>query len=157
MNHPVRANYLIRGVDREKVFDALLDVPSFTEWGYGLRRARVLDLGGLSDTAEVTPGSIFEFVLSAAGFTHRVESTVTRVEAPHRLEWRYTGGAVGTGGWLLEEEGPLVRMTLYTDYEVNPAWLNRIAHRPFFRELTESLLRRSMRRFEERLTDVRLP
>jgi hypothetical protein len=51
----------------------------------------------------------------------------------------------------LEEADGAVQMTLYTDYEVKPAWLNRIAHRPFFRRLTESLLRRSMKRFGERL------
>src|SRR4028118_2027571 len=42
-------------------------------------------------------------------------------------------------------------MSLATDYAVQPAWLNRIAHRPFFRGLTEDLLRRSLRRLEERL------
>lgn len=151
MNYPVRASYLIHDVDRRAIFDALLDVQSFTEWGYGLRRARVLDATGLAEAQEVVPGTIFEFVLSAAGFTHHVESTVTRVDAPHRLEWNYTRGAVGSGGWLLESKGTAVRMVLYTDYEVKPTWLNRIAHRPFFRDLTESLLRRSMSRFEDHL------
>lgn len=151
MNRPVRASYLIHGVDRRNVFDALLDVSGFTEWGYGLRRARVLDPTGLSETLEVTPGMTFEFVLSAAGFTHRVTSTVTRLDAPNHIEWNYTSGAMGIGGWHLENKGTAVRMTLYTDYEVKPAWLNRIAQRPFFRDVTESLLRRSMSRFEERL------
>ena len=153
MNRPVRASYLIHGVDRQTVFDALLDVSSFTEWGYGLREARAVAHTGLSETPgaapEVTPGTTFEFVLSAAGLTHQVKSTVTRVDAPHRLDWEYTTGAVGVGGWLLEDDGENVRMTLYTDYEVNPDWLNRLAHRPFFRGLTESLLRKSMRRFED--------
>ena len=151
MNRPVQASYLLRDVDRRTVFEALLDVPGFTEWGYGLRRARILAPEDPSQAPEVVPGTTFEFVLSAAGLTHRVTSTVTRIEASNRIEWAYTGGAVGVGGWLLEDERGAVRMTLYTDYEVKPAWLNRIAHRPFFREVTESLLRRSMRRFEERL------
>jgi hypothetical protein len=61
-------------------------------------------------------------------------------------------GATGSGGWRVERSGPIaVEMTLATDYSVRPAWLNRIAHRPFFRRLTESLLRRSIRRFEQRL------
>lgn len=151
MNRPVRASHRLHDVDRPTVFDALLDVQSFTEWGYGLRRARVLDPAGLEEKPEVAPGTTFEFVLSAVGLTHHVTSTVTRVEAPHRLEWNYTSGAVGAGGWLLEEENGAIRITLYTDYEVKPAWLNRIAHRPFFRGVTENLLRRSMHRFEERL------
>ncbi len=152
MNRPVRASYLIRDVDRRTVFDALLDVPSFTEWGYGLRRARALNATGAAQAHEVRPGTTFEFVLSAAGLTHRVTSTVTRVEPPHRLEWDYTGGATGGGGWLLEEAGPnVVRMTLHTDYEVRPAWLNRLSQRPLFRGVTEDLLRRSMRRFGESL------
>lgn len=146
MNRPVRASHPVRDADRHTVFAALLDVPGFTEWGYGLRRARILD------AEEVKPGATFEFVLSAAGLTHRVTSTVTRVDPPERLEWRYTGGAAGSGGWLLEESGPgAVRMTLYTDYEIKPAWLNRVAHRPFFRRVTEDLLRRSLRRFGESL------
>lgn len=155
MNRPVRASYLVQGVDRQTIFAALLDVPSFTEWGYGLREARAVGptvMSGPPDTVpEVVPGTTFEFVLSAAGLTHKVKSTVTRVDAPNRLDWDYTTGAVGVGGWILEDEGTGVRMTLYTDYEVKPGWLNRLAHRPFFRGLTESLLRRSMKRFEEQV------
>ena len=151
MNRPVRASYLIHDVDRQTVFDALLDVQSFTEWGYGLRRARALDATGLVEAQEVAPGTIFEFVLTAAGLTHHVTSTIVSIDAPHLIEWDYTGGAVGSGGWRLEDEIGAVRLTLYTDYEIKPAWLNRVAHRPFFRDLTESLLRRSMSRFEERL------
>ena len=55
-----------------------------------------------------------------------------------------------SGGWLIEEAGT-VRMTLSTDYEIRPRWLNRIVHRPFFRRATEDLLRRSIRRFGEYL------
>ena len=157
MNRPVRASYLIHGLDRQTVFTALLDVPSFTEWGYGLREARAVGPTIMSGTPgkepEVVPGTTFEFVLSAAGLTHQVKSIVTRVESPHRLDWDYTTGAVGVGGWLLENEGGSVLMTLYTDYEVKPDWLNRLAHRPFFRGLTESLLRRSMKRFEDHVKD----
>lgn len=154
MNRPVRASYLIHDVDRQTVFDALLDVPSFTKWGYGLRESRATGPSMLSKMPEVTLGTTFEFVLSAGGLTHQVKSAVTRVDAPHRLYWKYTTGAVGVGGWLLEDAGKDVRMTFYTDYEVKPAWLNRIAHRPFFRRLTEGLLRRSMRRFEEHITST---
>ncbi|HEV8045107.1 MAG TPA: hypothetical protein VGP38_08005, partial [Rubrobacter sp.] len=32
--------------------------------------------------------------------THRVVSSVTVVEPPRRLEWRYERGATGNGGWL---------------------------------------------------------
>jgi hypothetical protein len=42
-------------------------------------------------------------------------------------------------------------MTLSSDYEVEPAWLDTLANRPFFRGVAEDLLRRSMRRFVERL------
>ncbi len=98
------------------------------------------------------PGTLLEFTLSAAGLSHRVVSTVTAVDFPLRLEWRYTEGAVGNGGWLIEEAGTgAVRMTLSTDYEIQPAWLNKIAHLPIFRRATEDLLRRSMRRFGEHL------
>jgi uncharacterized protein YndB with AHSA1/START domain len=149
MNDPVRASYLVSGVPREKIFSALLDVQRFTEWSHGLRQLRLLH-----GATEMSPGVGMEFVLSAAGLTHSVESVVTVVETPHRIEWRYTSGAVGSGGWTLEEAGPdTVRMTLYTDYEVEPAWLNRISHKPFFRRIAEDLLRRSMRRFVQRLKE----
>lgn len=151
-NDPVRASYLISGVDPNRAFAALLDVESFPEWGLGLREARALDESGTVEEATIRPGTRFEFTLSAVGFTHKVVSAVTVVEAPHRIEWRYVRGAVGTGGWQLEGSGSdTVRMTLFTDYQVNPGWLNRVAHRPFFRSVTEDLLRRSMRRFEEYL------
>lgn len=138
---PFQASYLLAGVSREEAFAALLDVPGLTEWGRGLRHAWLLD-----GAHEVRPGVDVGFVLSAAGVTHEVISTITVVENPRVLEWRYTSGAAGNGGWLLEEAGAnTIRMTLSTDYEIKPAWLNRIAHRPFFRRVTEDLLRRSVR------------
>ena len=107
-SRPVRANYLITGVTCEEVFAALLEVDRFTEWSYGLRRSRIL-----GDASEVVPGTILQFGLSALGLTHEVTSEIITVEAPRLLEWRYVGGAVGNGGWLLEEAGPsAVRMTL---------------------------------------------
>jgi uncharacterized protein YndB with AHSA1/START domain len=146
---PFRASYLISGVEPETVFAELHRVERLHEWAVGLNRARTLDT---PLTAPIVPGTSLEFTLSAAGFTHRVVSAVTAVEPPRRLEWRYEKGAKGSGGWLVEEEGPrTVRMTLSTDYRVRPAWLDRIAHRPFFRGLTEDLLGRSIRRFEEHL------
>lgn len=111
-----------------------------------------MDETGTVEEPEIRPGTRFEFTLSAAGFTHKVISAVTLVEAPRKIEWRYVKGAVGSGGWQLEELGTsAVRMTLFTDYQVKPGWLNRVAHRPFFRGITEDLLKRSMRRFEEHL------
>ena len=146
MNEPVRASLVVRGVPPDKVFAALLDVRSFPDWAFGLEKVRVL--GG--ETGGLAPGTAVEFTLSAVGLTHRVVSTMTVVEAPRVMAWRYTKGAVGGGGWTLESTGDAVRMTLWTDYEVKPAWLNRLANRPFFRGVTKDLLRRSMRRFAER-------
>jgi uncharacterized protein YndB with AHSA1/START domain len=148
-HRPFRASYLVSCSSQERIFAALLDVRRFPEWALGLRRVRVLSSGRVAGMSEVRPGVGLEFTLSAAGLTHRVVGTVTVVEPPQRLEWRYTEGAMGSGGWLLEDAGPgTVRLTLSTDYTVKPAWLDRIAHRPFFRGLTEDLLRRSIRRFE---------
>ncbi len=143
--------YLLSGIGAEQVFAALLDVKSFPEWAVGLGGVRALDADE-RETEEIQPGTNLEFVLSAAGLTHTVVSEIVAVEPPHLLEWRYVSGATGTGGWLVEEAGVgTVKMTLATDYGVKPAWLNSIAHRPFFRGLTEDLLRRSIRRFEHRL------
>ncbi len=148
---PFQASYVVSGIRREEIFSALLDARRFPEWASGLRRVRVLDAGG-AETSEVRPGTALVFYLSAAGMTHEVESAVTAVESPRLLEWSYRKGAVGSGGWLIEAEGQgAARMTLSTDYTVKPAWLDRLAHRPFFRGLVEELLRRSMRRFEEHL------
>lgn len=150
-DRPYRADYLLSGTSAEKVFEALLDLPAFPDWAVGLRSARALDPDG-RETEEVGPGTNLEFVLSAAGLTHKVTSEITTVHRPNRLEWRYVRGATGTGGWLVEEAGvETVKMTLATDYRINPAWLNSIAHRPFFRGVTEDLLRRSIRRFEQKL------
>ncbi len=144
MNEPVRASLVVRGASPEEVFAALLDVESFPGWAFGLKGARIV---GERDLA---PGIVVEFALSAGGFTHEVASTVTVVEAPRRIEWHYTKGAVGGGGWELEGTGNAVRMVFSTDYQVEPGWLNRLANRQFFRGVTEDLLRRSMRRFAER-------
>jgi uncharacterized membrane protein len=79
-------------------------------------------------------------------------SIVTVVEPPRRLEWNYVEGAIGSGGWLVEQEAPgAVRITVSTDYLIRPAWLDNLAHKPFFRRLTEDLLKRSMRRFDAHL------
>jgi uncharacterized membrane protein len=148
---PYRAGYLISGIGADQAFAALLDVKSFPEWAVGLGGVRAMGEDG-RETAEIAPGTCLEFVLKAAGLTHTVVSEVTVVEPPRLLEWRYVAGASGSGGWHVEQSGAdTVEMTLATDYGVQPAWLNRIAHRPFFRGLTEDLLRRSIRRFEERL------
>ena len=151
---PFRASYLISGIKPEKIFGALLDVPRFPEWAAGLKHARVVDGTG-SETADLRPGTMLEFTLSAASITHDVASTVTVVEPSHRLEWDYVEGAMGSGGWLIENAGTgSVRMTLWTDYRISPSWLDKIAHKPFFRRLVEDLIRRSMRRFDARLREV---
>jgi ribosome-associated toxin RatA of RatAB toxin-antitoxin module len=154
LGRPFQTSYLLTGSPPERIFAALLEVQRFPEWALGLRHARALDEAGRETT--LRPGTTLEFTLSAAGLTHRVVSLVTVVEAPTRLEWRYTEGAEGSGGWLLAPEGPhAVRLTLSTDYEVRPRWLNRLAHRPFFRGITEDLLGRSVRRFERYLENSR--
>ncbi len=150
-DRPYRAGYEISGIGPDRIFAALLDIESFPEWAVGLARVRALDAEG-RETARVEPGTNLEFVLEAAGLTHTVVSEIIVVQPPRLLEWRYVSGATGSGGWRVERSGPnVVEMTLATDYAVRPAWLNRIAHRPFFRRLTESLLRRSIRQFEQRL------
>ncbi len=146
-----RAGYEISGIGPDRIFAALLDIESFPEWAVGLAGVRALDAEG-RQTARVQPGTNLEFVLEAAGLTHTVVSEITAVEPPRLLEWRYVRGATGSGGWRVEQSGAnTVEMMLATDYGVRPAWLNRVAHRPFFRRLTEDLLRRSIRRFEQRL------
>jgi len=150
-HRPFRASYLISGVGAESIFAALLDVRCFPEWAAGLKRARALDGAG-AETTDLRPGVRLEFTLNAASITHDVASTVTAVEPSHRLEWDYVEGATGSGGWLIEDAGVgTVRMTLWTDYRIRPAWLDNIAHKPFFRRLVEDLIRRSMRRFDARL------
>ena len=150
-HRPFRASYLVSGIGAQRVFAALLDVRRFPEWAAGLKRARALDATG-AETTDLRPGTRLEFILSAASITHDVASTVTVIEPSHRLEWNYVEGATGSGGWLIEEEGVgTIRMTLWTDYRIRPSWLDRLAHRPFFRRLVEDLIRRSMRRFETRL------
>ena len=147
MNLPFRAGYVVRGIERADLFAAMMDVERFPEWSFGLKRAW-LPRG----EAALVPGAALGFELSAVGMTHEVRSEITAVEPPTRIAWRYTSGAVGNGGWTLEEASPrVVRLTLFTDYEVNPEWLNKIAHRPFFRAVTEDLLRRSVHRLEKRM------
>ncbi len=154
MNEPARASYRIQAAAPGEVFAALSDVWRFGEWSFGLKSARVLEAPDAAPSGRLVAGSTVEFVLSAAGLTHRVESFVTDVEPPRFVRWRYTKGAIGGGGWTVEEaEGGAVCITLHTDYEVRPAWLNRLAHRPLFRGITEDLPRRSMRRFAECLAE----
>jgi uncharacterized membrane protein len=151
-HRPFKASYVLSGVPAERIFDSLLDVQRFPEWTAGLRRCRVLDPAGKAETHDLRPGVRLEFTLSAAGLTHEVSSIVTVVEPPRRLEWNYVEGATGSGGWLVEQEAPgAIRITLSTDYLIRPAWLDKLAHKPFFRRLTEDLLRRSMRRFDAHL------
>jgi uncharacterized membrane protein len=154
-HRPFRASYVLSGVSEERIFDSLLDVKHFPEWTAGLRRCRVLDPAGKAETKDLRPGVRLEFTLSAAGLTHEVSSIVTVVEPPRRLEWHYVEGAIGSGGWLVEQEAPgAIRITLSTDYLIRPAWLDKLAHKPFFRRLTEDLLKRSMRRFDAHLREV---
>lgn len=146
----------IAGLSRASLFARLSDIERFPDWGYGLRRVRLRHAP--SGPEGLHPGARIEFGLRAAGIEHRVTSLVTEVEPPRLIEWRYLSGAAGGGGWLLEdlggagvEAGELVRMTLSTDYSVEPPWLDRLAHRPFFRGLISDLLGRSLRRLEHEL------
>jgi uncharacterized membrane protein len=149
---PFRASYVLSEVTAERIFNSLLDVQRFPEWTAGLRRCRVLDPASKVETKDLRPGVRLEFTLSAAGLTHEVASIVTVVEPPRRLEWNYVEGATGSGGWLVEQEVPgAIRITLSTDYLIRPAWLDKLAHKPFIRRLTEDLLKRSMRRFDAHL------
>lgn len=140
----------VAGLSRASLFWRLSGVERFPEWGYGLRRVRLSRAP--SAPRGLHPGARIEFGLRAAGVSHRVTSLVTEVEPPRLIEWRYLAGASGHGGWLLEEAGGeagnLVRMTLSTDYSVEPPWLDRLAHRPFFRGLISDLLSRSLQRLE---------
>jgi uncharacterized protein YndB with AHSA1/START domain len=147
MNDPVQESLVVSGSSQEEIFGALLDVERFPEWAFGLKEARTLG----APTNSVAPGTTVEFALSAAGITHRVAGTVSLVEPPRLLLWRYTEGAAGMGGWILEDLGYAVKVTFRTSYEVKPPRLNRLANRPFFRGVTEDLLRRSMRRFADLL------
>jgi ribosome-associated toxin RatA of RatAB toxin-antitoxin module len=149
-----RASHLVGGVEAERIFAALLDVRRFPEWVAGLRHSRALDATGTAETKDIRPGVRLEFSLSAAGLTHKVLSTVTVIDPPRRLEWSYIEGAHGSGGWLVEEEGPeTVRITVSTDYSISPAWVDTIAHKALFRRLTEDLLRSSIRRFDAHLRE----
>ena len=149
---PFKASYIVSGVTAERIFTSLLNVQRFPEWAAGLRNCRVLDPASKAETKDLRPGVRLEFTLSAAGLTHEVVSIVTVVEPPRRLEWNYVEGAIGSGGWLVEQEAPgAVRITVSTDYLIRPAWLDNMAHKPFFRRLTEDLLKRSMRRFDAHL------
>ena len=151
-HRPFKASYVLSGVPAERIFDSLLDVQRFPEWTAGLRRCRVLDPAGKAETKDLRPGVRLEFTLSAAGLTHEVASIVTVIEPPRRLEWNYVEGAIGSGGWFVEQEAPgAVRITVSTDYRIRPAWLDKVAHKPFFRRITEDLLKRSMRRFDAHL------
>lgn len=143
----------VSSVSRQSLFEVLSDVESFPQWGYGLRRVRLWRSG---KGPGLPVGSRIEFKLSAAGITHKVTSVVTVVDAPRLLEWRYLSGASGRGGWLLEEDGGTadgpVRLTLSTDYSPEPAWLDKMARRPFFMGLARDLLRRSLGRLESGLS-----
>ena len=151
-HRPFRASYIVSGVEAERIFASLLEVQRFHEWAAGLRRCRALDPAGIAETKDLRPGVRLTFTLSAAGLTHEVVSIVTVVEPPRRLEWNYVEGAIGSGGWLVEQEAPgAVRITVSTDYLIRPAWLDNLAHKPIFRRLTEDLLKRSMRRFDAHL------
>ena len=146
-----RAGYLLSGIEADRVFDALLDVGGFPEWAVGLGRVGAKHPAG-HDISVLVPGAELEFVLSAAGLTHTVRSRISTLEPPHTLEWRYLHGASGRGGWYVEPVGQAnTLLSLATDYHVSPAWLDRLAHRPFFRRLTEDLLKRSIRRLESRI------
>jgi uncharacterized membrane protein len=150
-HRPYRAGYTLSGIRADRIFAALLDVKTFPEWAVGLKSVRALDAEGL-EIPELEPGTTIEFVLHAAGFSHTVVGEVSAITPPRLLEWCYVRGASGTGGWYVEETTPYtVELTLATDYTIKPAWLNKIAHRPLFKNVTEDLLRRSIRRFEKKL------
>lgn len=117
----------------ERVWDEIVDVPSWPRWWPSYRKATPL-----SPDAALQVGSRADNeVRGKLPYSLRFTTEVTELEPPYRLALKSSGGLVGTGRFILEERDGGTAVTYYWDVgTANPA-LNLLARLPFVRAMME--------------------
>lgn len=77
-----------------EVFEFLLDFPGYAEFSEYLQR--------VEQDGDGTPGTVYALTFAWWRLSHTVESEVTAVDRPDRIEWELLGAPDAHGHWGLE-------------------------------------------------------
>lgn len=125
---------------REPVFDALWESERWPQWWPGVIEATETDPG---DAAGLGRRGRYEW-RSAIPYPVRFDVVSTRIERPHLLEGRASGGFEGSGRWRLFEQDGVTAVLYQWDVRVSKRWmalLGPVAD-PVFRWNHDYLMRR---------------
>lgn len=126
--------------DRERVWDAVYDSERWPEWWRGVRVAERIAPGD-----ERGIGQVGRYVWrSAIPYAVEFRIETTRVERPHVLEGRATGGLEGIGRWRFFADDDVTAVTYEWNVRTTKAWMNLIAPlaRPVFEWNHDWVMRR---------------
>ena len=125
--------------DRERVWDAVYDSDSWSEWWRGaIRTERLAD----GDANGIGQRGIYEW-RARLPYTVRFEIISTVVERPFLLGGDASGDLAGTGLWRFFSEGDATAVVYDWDVKTTRAWVNHLAPiaQPIFRSNHDWVMR----------------
>ncbi|MFL5532993.1 MAG: SRPBCC family protein [Gemmatimonadales bacterium] len=114
----------------ERVWAAISDLEQLSVWYPGVHEVQILTPGDDQGVgARVRYGIKGRLPMRLV-----FEATIARVDPPRELELRAEGDLVGTGRWLLDQEGEVTTVRYLWDVHTTRPWMNLIAPvaRPLF-------------------------
>ncbi|MEE6208648.1 SRPBCC family protein [Salarchaeum sp. III] len=100
-----------------EAYEFLLDFPGYAAYSNHLT--------GVDQSGDGGPGTRYRLHFSWWKLTYTVQSEVTEVEPPHRIEWEVTKDLDASGRWRVEpvetEDGAGSRVTLEVEYDPTSA------------------------------------
>lgn len=114
----------------EPVWTAISDLEHLPTWYPGVRQVQMLAPGDAQGI-----GSRVRYVMKGRlPMRLAFEATIARVVPPRELELRAEGDLVGTGRWLLDQQGDTTTVRYLWDVRTTKPWMNLTAPiaRPLF-------------------------
>jgi Polyketide cyclase / dehydrase and lipid transport. len=129
----------VLGAERGRIWEAIYASERWPEWWPGVEVAELLAEGD-----ERGVGQRGRYVWrSTIPYAVEFEIETTRVERPHLLEGRATGGLEGTGRWRFFEHAGVTAVVYEWNVSTTKRWMNVIAPvaRPVFRWNHDQVMR----------------
>ncbi len=108
--------------ERERVWDAIYDSDTWSEWWPGIESTIRLDEG---DSGGIGQRGVYEW-RARIPYTVRFEIVSTVVERPYRLGGDATGDLEGTGLWRFFAEGGTTGVLYDWKVRTTKPWMNRL-------------------------------
>lgn len=130
-----------------EIWAVLTDPAGFPEWIEGMQSVEILTEGDY--------GVGTRYRASAGSGQRTVEWTVeiTGLEPERRIDFAYTGGVEGSGGWLIEPDDDGVRywVTSFDEFAPPGGWLVKLLSKLWLDNAARAARRASLERLKEML------